>query len=178
MKRSNVVVGVFGFVFLFISCAKKPDLSELPTKTENGFTQILISTPATSKNQIEFDSSKQEFVETNQPNFLNNLAHMGYIAGKENLHQAIVLGDAAQMGSLVAALPIGMIRFGKEEDSKNWLIFADKDRAICDFEDLIHNHFTLKNQLQLALSQLSTNVQPISWLDETYLELKVNETLL
>lgn len=168
---------LFGFLIVF-SCEKKPSLNELATHTTSGQIQILVSTSSANQKRVELSKANHQLEQTNEPNLLQNLAHFGYIAGKSYLQEVIVIGEPVKKGSLVSTLPIGIIHYKMQNSTKDWLVFATISSEICDLEDLIINHQALKYQLQLKLaSGLQEHFSTISWLDETYLELKISEIL-
>lgn len=165
-------------MFFCFSCDEKLNIHQLSTKNKIGETQILISTSLTSKNLFIFNVLNQKIEESSELHLLQNLANIGYITGKKNLQEVIVLGKVIQKDNLISALPIGIVRLVKGEIYKEWYVFATIESEICDLEDLILNHSILKNQLQHQLILgYSNNFTSVSWLDEAYLELKISELL-
>lgn len=163
---------------MFSCKTESVNLPNLPAKDKNGNVQVLITTPSQNEKLVEFDEVSKLFIETEKDYSLNNLAHTGYLAGKKNLQKVIVLGENAQIGSLVSALPIGIARISFEAQSIDWQVFADINTGICGFEDFVLNHYPLKLKLQTKLKTLSENDAPkVIWYDEDFLELELNQVL-
>jgi hypothetical protein len=179
MKKSKLSFFLISCFLLFCSCEEKSlHLTEVPTRDDKGNIHILISTPSENKNFVEFDFVNQRFNSTKKNNSLQNIAHTGYLAGKNTLQQAIVLGQKAKIGSLIKALPIGIVSFGSENQQLDWHIYADVNSEICDLEDLMLNHFQLKEMLQSKLKLLEADEKSkVIWYDEAFLEFKINQIL-
>ena len=179
MKKSKLLFVLISCFFVCISCKEKSvSLSDLPSKDIKGNTQVLVATPSQSEIYIEFDATNERYIETEKSYTLNNLAHTGYLAGKTSLQKVIVLGETAQTGKLVSALPIGLIRFNSEKQTTDWPVFADVNSEICSMEDFLLNHHPLKIALQTKLKINEDEENPkITWFDEAFLEMKIEEVL-
>lgn len=179
MKTNKFVVPIIASILILFSCkTESVNLPNLPAKDKKGNVQVLITTPSQNEKLVEFDEVTKLFIETEKNYSLNNLAHTGYLVGRKNLQKVIVLGESAQIGSLLSTLPIGIARISFETQSVDWHVYADVNTEICGLEDFVLNHYPLKLKLQTKLKMLAENdASKIIWYDEDFLELELNQVL-